>query len=244
MPSDRTAVIAQNFEEKAPNYDRHAKLQNTIAASLAQFLPRSAPSSVLEFGAGTGFLTEHILRLYPHAPITITDLSPAMLHINSKKYDTPHLSYKVIDAQSAAIENSFDLIAGSMAAHWFDDPQQTLLTLAAHLNPGGTLAYSALGPYTFPEWRDTLSTLGYESGLVTPKTYPGIVQEERVEETHSSALSFFTSMKAIGAHKPAAGYKGLNAAALRAALRLHDRRHAGRFTWHIVYGRIDAPQAR
>jgi malonyl-CoA O-methyltransferase len=51
-------------------------------------------------------------------------------------------------------------------------------------------------------------------------------------------------MKGVGGLTPREGYAPLSPAALRRAVRTADARFGGRVTWHIVYGRLEASEAR
>jgi malonyl-CoA O-methyltransferase len=236
MPSSRAAAIAENFGRGATDYDRFTGLQRDVAQKLMGFLPRKTVNTILEFGAGTGALTRHIKTLYPQARCTITDISAQMLDENRSRNAAPNIAFKVMNAQVPDQDGPFDLIAGSMVAHWFDNPYAALERLETLLSPGGMLVYSALGPDAFPEWRETLERLNLKSGIITPAEFPGVVMEEKIITDHDCAISFFNAMKRIGANHPRAGYAPLSPAHMREALRLHDRLYGGRFTWHIVYG--------
>jgi malonyl-CoA O-methyltransferase len=126
--------------------------------------------------------------------------------------------------------------------HWLPAPAASLDRLLRFLAPGGLLLYATLGPESFAEWRSALAGEGLPSGLVDIHELPGVIEEERLIPD-SDTLSFLRRMKAVGGLTPREGYSPLSPGALRRAIRAADATHGGRITWHIVYGRLSAPEA-
>jgi malonyl-CoA O-methyltransferase len=152
------------------------------------------------------------------------------------------ISFEVMDAGEAGGHAGLDLIVSSMTLHWLPDPALSLKRLLPFLAPGGLLLYATLGPDSFAEWRVTLADEGLPSGLVGLPELPGIVEHERLVPD-ADALSFLRRMKAVGGLTPREGYAPLPPGVLRRAIRHADDKFAGRITWHIVYGRLNAPEA-
>jgi len=243
--SRRSAQIAARFGARAGSYERHAGLQEAVASRLAALLPDLESPRVLELGCGTGLLSRHLVKRYPRGHFVLTDAAPGMIaecRRNLTQAGSPRISYEVMDAGEAGGHAGLDLIATSMTLHWLPDPAATLARLRHLLAPDGVLLYATLGPDSFAEWRSVLDTEGLPSGIVDLPPLPGLVEEEHLTPDKDS-LSFLRRMKVVGGLTPRDGYAPLSPGALRHALRATDERYGGRVTWHIVYGRLSAPEA-
>ena len=77
--SDRTAAIASAFGS-ARDYDRHAHVQRRAAEALAERIAALELESprLLEFGCGTGFLTDALIRRGVGGQWRVTDLAPGI----------------------------------------------------------------------------------------------------------------------------------------------------------------------
>jgi len=243
MLSKRSAAVARSFDERAASYEEHADLQRAVAERLARLLPPLRQPRVLELGCGTGLFSRHLLARYPDGTFVLTDLAPSMLEQcrrNLAGVDRQRVvSFEVMDAARPTVEGPFNLIATSMTLHWLGDAATALGTLRALLAPNGVLIYATIDGKSFPEWRDVLAAQGLPVGLPDIPELPGIVDEARMV-ADDDALGFLRRMKAIGGLTPREGYAALSAGALRGAIRAADRKHGGRITWHIVYGRLGA----
>src|SRR5258705_336067 len=60
------------------------------AEDLARRVGAAAPAAILETAAGTGIVTEAILRAAPGAMLVATDLNPAMLDVAAARIAAPH----------------------------------------------------------------------------------------------------------------------------------------------------------
>jgi len=245
--SRRSAEIAARFGARAGSYERHAGLQEAVAARLAGLLPDLEAPRVLELGCGTGLLSRHLVKRYPSGHFVLTDAAPQMIaecrrnlaQAQRPNEHGPRISYEVMDVGEAGGHAGLDLIATSMTLHWLRDPAASLARLRALLAPGGVLAYATLGPDSFAEWRAVLDTEGLPRGTVDLPALPGLVEEEHLTPDNDS-LSYLRRMKAVGGVTPRDGYVPLSPGALRRAVRATNLRFGGRVTWHIVYGRLGA----
>ena len=242
--SRRSAAVAASFGEAAQSYELHAGLQRAVADHLAQYLPELRQPRVLELGCGTGLFSRHLVSRYPDGSFVLTDVAPAMIaecRRNLAPARTAHISYEVMDAGEAGGHAGLDLIVSSMTLHWLTDPGASLKRLEPLLAPGGVLLYAMLGPQSFAEWRAVLAELVLPSGLADIHQLPGVIEEERVFPDQN-ALAFLQRMKAVGGLTPHEGYAPLSAGALRRAIHAADVKFGGRISWHIVYGRLNAPE--
>lgn len=243
MLSRRSARVAERFGASAARYEQHAGLQRAVANRLAKYLPPLERPRVLELGCGTGLFSRHLVRHYPRGYFVLTDAAPAMIaecRRNLAALRPSHVSYEVMDAGEAGGHAELDLIVSSMTLHWLANPAAALERLRLLLAPGGLLLYATLGPESFAEWRAALAAESLRSGLIDIEPLPGVVEEERLVPDNDS-LSFLMRMKAVGGLTPQEGYRPMPAGRLRRAIRAADARFGGRITWHIVYGRLAAP---
>jgi len=245
MLSKRSAAVAQSFGARARSYDEHADLQRVVADQLARLVPTLTAPRVLELGCGTGLFSRHLLARYPDGTFLLTDLAPSMVEQcrrNLAHTGKDRVSFEIMDAARPTVEGPFDLIAASMTLHWLANPAGALVKLRKLLAPFGVLIYATISANSFPEWREVLGHQGLPIGLLELPELPGVVHEER-RNIDADALGFLRRMKAIGSMTPREGYAPLSAGVLRRVIRATNKRHGGRITWHIVYGRLAASQS-
>jgi malonyl-CoA O-methyltransferase len=246
MLSNHSAAVAQSFGARAASYEQHADLQRGIAGRLALLLPSLAAPRVLELGCGTGLFSRHLLARYPDGTFLFTDLAPSMVEqcrLNLADAGGKRVTFDTMDAARPTADGPFDLIAMSMTLHWLADPVATLAMLRKRLAPNGVLVFATIGADSFAEWRETLAAEGLPIGVVEVPDLPGIVSEERLTPD-ASTLAFLRRMRAVGGLTPREGYMPVAPGPLRRSIRSADRRHRGRITWHIVYGRLRAGRAK
>jgi malonyl-CoA O-methyltransferase len=249
MIAPRRAAIAQAFSS-AQAYDRHARVQRDIARQLAAriaMLPLGPNPRVLEFGCGTGFLTEALVDAQMGGEWLITDLSPAMAERCRARIGARWpCQFAALDAEydRPKGDQRYDLICSSLAAQWFDDLAGALPHLIAQLAPGGHLIFTTLAQGSFAEWRAAHTAHGLAAG--TPD-YPSAAQlaalppmhlrqPARVDchiETHASARDFLRALKAIGAGTAAPTHQPINPAAMRRVMR-HFEAGGAQVTYEVV----------
>jgi malonyl-CoA O-methyltransferase len=243
--SRRSAEVAARFGACAESYEQHAGLQRSVADRLANLLPDLEHPRVLEVGCGTGLFSRHLVKRYPKGSFVLTDAAPAMIaqcRRNLAPAPMVRISYEVMDAGEAGGHADLDLVVSSMTLHWLPNPAASLERLRGFLAPDGLLLFATLGPDSFAEWRAVLTAEGLPSGLTDFPELPGIVEEEHVSPDNDS-LSFLRRMRAVGGLTPREGYMRLSPGALRRAIGAANQRFGGRVTWHIVYGRLNSPEA-
>ncbi|MFO7800011.1 methyltransferase [Rhodohalobacter sp.] len=158
--------IIRRFSELANDYDQFARIQKETAERLAKALNPwqfSIPEGpILEVGAGTGLLTQHIAKMYSNREVLVTDISDEMLHLNRKYLsDYTHLQYQNLDVEDAEWEDEkCALITSNFLIHWLKNPAETIAKMLPSLKPGGLLLMSFPGDDTFPQWRKNCLDLG------------------------------------------------------------------------------------
>ena len=247
--SERKQQIARHFAAAAPTYDHAARIQARIAEGLAgEIAALAQPARILEFGCGTGNLTQALAARFPDAHVIATDLAPPMATLCRKRLGaSARLTYAAMDAELPAFApGAFDLVCGSLAAQWFANSHHAFAALGTLLRPGGVLALTTLGSDTFQEWRAAAAMLGLQAAI---PTYPSLsqldwqrppgflvelAQEQRLWDEHPSALDFLQSLRRIGADLPADDARPLSPGALRRILRQVDAQGHVNATYHVL----------
>ena len=116
--------------------------------------------SILEIGCGTGYFTYLLRRAFPKARITALDLTPAILQAaRTRLAGAEGIEWLVADGERE-LPGRFDLITASSVFQWFSQPRQACRLFWEHLNPGGLIAFTSLGPMTFQELAASFAQAG------------------------------------------------------------------------------------
>ncbi len=134
------------FQKKAQDWDIQTipqQLSQNIGPALISRVKLHSQMEVLDFGAGTGLLSAHVVPLVKN--ITAVDISEAMLERLVAKAE---LKNKVTtfcqDILHQPLEKEFDLIISAMAMHHVEDTLALLKSFARHLKPGASIALADL----------------------------------------------------------------------------------------------------
>ncbi|MES0825062.1 methyltransferase domain-containing protein [Ruegeria sp. SCP11] len=151
MNVQMTDRVQRSFSRSFRTYHDAACQQARIAERLAQDLHKSgAPRqfvSGLEFGCGTGLLTQRLCAQFAFDQLTINDLSP---EAQETAYDFG-ADFLCGDAETIAWPARPDLIVSASMIQWLPDPAAFLRRAATALVPGGWLAVSGFGPGQYRE---------------------------------------------------------------------------------------------
>jgi malonyl-CoA O-methyltransferase len=202
-------AIRRRFERAASSYDIFSVVQRGMAKRLVERIERE-PSSILDLGCGTGYLTGLLAGRFPLAPITAVDFAPAMIEQARKR--APGALFLACDIEDLEPEpDSYDLIVSNATIQWLTEPERTLARLADSLSAGGELQLATFGPRTFWELDQVLAELGCERGLDLPPAQKwetllagaGIsrIRAQSCEERFSypDCAAFLRSVKSSGA---------------------------------------------
>ena len=224
-------AIRRRFERAADSYDIFSVVQRGMADRLVAGIERE-PSSILDLGCGTGYLTALLGKRFPAAQIVAVDFAPAMIELARRR--VPGARFLAQDIEELEPEpGSYDLIASNATVQWLAEPERTLTRLADSLAPDGELQIATFGPRTFWELDQVLAELGCERGLRLPSAQKwetllagaGIsrIRAQSCEERFSypDCAAFLRSVKSSGA-----GYAPniLGPGTLAAGMRRYDER--------------------
>jgi len=236
--------IKSRFSRSAKTYNEHAVIQRRVAQTLACEIRLHSPQTILEIGCGTGLFTAQLVKKFPHAHMTVSDMSSDMLGMTKAKLKNQrHIHYQLLNPELDPIHEKYDLIGASMVLHWFQDVEQALETIKSLLKPGGVFYFSTIGQKCFPEWQTALKTCGLPLGLRLPPALAGIFKEDQICVDYSCARAFLKSLKETGANRPRMNYTPLSPSQLNAAMASLDEqesRERTKITWHIQYGCLTA----
>ncbi|MDQ2076323.1 malonyl-ACP O-methyltransferase BioC [Marinimicrobium sp. ABcell2] len=207
--------VANSFSRAASSYDRVARLQRAVSERLLELLPKSAVEAtrILDLGCGTGYITERLAQNRPGAQVLGLDLAEGMLHFARGQRSMP-AQWLCADAEALPLApDSLDLVYSSLSIQWCEQVSGLFNELQRVIMPGGTLAFSTLGPGTLRELKQAWQAVdGYVhvnrflpmEDLEAALTAAGFVdiqwhREERV--LHYAQLGDLTrELKALGAH--------------------------------------------
>jgi ubiquinone/menaquinone biosynthesis C-methylase UbiE len=131
--NDEVRTRARSFGAVAEAYD---KGHPGYPADAVSWLVGDQPRTVLELGAGTGKLTEELVR--QGHDVHATDPDPEMLRMLRQR--CPDVRTSIATAEAVPVpDRSVDVVVAAQAFHWFD-PEQALPEIARVLRPGGRLA--------------------------------------------------------------------------------------------------------
>lgn len=212
--------IIKEFSKNPSYYHKHANAQKESADRLITSLePWKAiiPSGpILEVGCGTGFLSEHLAKMFGSRTIEISDLSPEMVEFCrsnlDKLSDAANMHFDVRDAEYVeADENTYGMILHNFVAQWFQDPALSLERMIECIKPGGLMLAAFPGNRSFPEWRRAAREAGVAyTGNKLPDTEEMVVKlsgtnvqvdyyEDTITRSYPSGWDFFRHIKKMGA---------------------------------------------
>lgn len=175
------------FNDKAKDWDtseRKLLMSSAVGSSIIKHVPLTQQMEVMDFGAGTGLVSSHLVPLVSN--IIAVDISQAML---DKLITKSELQDKVEavcqDITSNPLDKKFDLIVSAMALHHVDNTNGLLNTFAQHLTCGGKIALADLdkedGDF-HPEGSEGIYHAGFERDAL----------QEALENSGFNDIQFYT----------------------------------------------------
>lgn len=151
------------FDVCAHTYDEHAGPQRFFAERVAQFIGARPGETILELGAGTGALTQHLIEASNSDPVRredadseigalvlATDASPPMLERG--RAAVPQARWSLLDAFTQPLPNAA-LQVSSGLLHWANVPAAMLARWKNSLAPGGRMVHAIPCEPCLKEWR-------------------------------------------------------------------------------------------
>ncbi|HIE40910.1 MAG TPA: malonyl-ACP O-methyltransferase BioC [Thiomicrorhabdus sp.] len=221
--------IKQHFSHAAPSYEEAAVLQKVIAERMDERLELTTlkTQTILDVGAGTGFLTEKLIARYPHANLFAIDLSLSMLQQAHPRLQTarfPWLGTNILCKTAATAINadayqlpfanqSVDLITSNLMLQWCDDLDAVFQEFRRVMRPEGLLMFSTFGPDTLKELRHAWKTADPEQehvnqfidmhdigdALIRNGFGQPVMDIELFTLTYDQPINVLKDLKAIGA---------------------------------------------
>lgn len=134
-------AVASRWDEMRATFFAPAVREAAIASA------RVRPGArALDVGAGSGFVTEELLRR--GVAVTAVDASEAMAAELARRF--PEAMARVADAERLPFPDaSFDAVFANMCLHHVERPAVALAEMARVLRPGGRLAVTDLDAHAF-----------------------------------------------------------------------------------------------
>jgi ubiquinone/menaquinone biosynthesis C-methylase UbiE len=136
---------ADYFDASAASWDQDpekVKRAARAAELIRAVVPLDERSRVLDYGAGTGLLGQHLKPAV--GPMTMADPSAGMRAVIREKATALGLDdLTIVDldlTRDPVPDQTFDLVATLLALHHVDDPPRVLAAFARLLAPGGWVA--------------------------------------------------------------------------------------------------------
>lgn len=150
------AEIKHRFRRSIGSYEENAPVQRKIAEHLSGLLWHFLdypPRRALEIGCGTGLFTRRLRERVAPDVLYVNDLVEEMCLNTAGRCGIPVSHCLAGDIEERELPGSFDLMVSASTFQWFARPDATIEKLAAHLAPGGLLAFSTFGPRNMAELR-------------------------------------------------------------------------------------------
>lgn len=196
--------IAKSFGTHARAYHENSSVGRKSAKKLAALFDSEVNGEILEVGCGTGFVTEHLLKIYPHQPLTITDLSEEMVAFCKNEHFREKTTFKVLDGEKISEKKRYGLIVSGLALQWFFEPKLTIQRWYDALLPGGKLIFSFFNDRSFQSWKKGAQELGFPyfgNPLPSAKAFfewEGEKFEESYQYSFKTPLHLFRYLKFHG----------------------------------------------
>lgn len=154
MSAPDSKKVEFNFSRGAKTYDDAGKFQNSAADMFSSFIRASIPQDIkvkciMELGAGSGMMSEHLLELFPDAELLVTDISHAMLSVCREKLSAKYAGrFNILrhdfNKDLAFTRNSFDLVVSALALQWASDLRQSFANIRTSLKPDSGIFYFSI----------------------------------------------------------------------------------------------------
>lgn len=163
-------IVRDCFQKNYNTYEKYAVVQKKIASTLVNLLKKCCDkqlNSLLEIGAGTGFLTEEVLKSFEVKDYVINDLThdlPDSVNNLIKKRSYTIFKHLPGDAEKIEFPILQDALFSTSTFQWFHNLERFIKKVSELLKPKGLLAFSTFGESNFAEIKSLLNIgLNYKS---------------------------------------------------------------------------------
>ncbi|MEI6651363.1 MAG: malonyl-ACP O-methyltransferase BioC [Chlorobiaceae bacterium] len=209
-------LVRERFCSTLKSYRSHAVVQKSMASELSEIICSAQPSRsfdrVLEVGVGSGALMAELLSRCTVEAYYANDLVEESRHCLLEVLDRfPVREFHFLAGDIEHLEElplELDLVASNATLQWLDDLDGFFRNMAAHLRPGGILAFSTFSTSNMQEISAiegvglSYHTLG-ELELLAGKYFELTVSREEVQQLE------FSSPEAVLHHIRRTGVNGI-----------------------------------
>lgn len=141
---DNWTMTDNPFDEKAATWDTepgHVERAEEVARRMAQELELRPTMTVLEYGAGTGLVSEKLADLV--GPLTLVDTSEGMREVMRQKIEAGRLPEAVVldfdVTDTNGTHGTYELVFTVLTLHHMEDTKAALEGFGRLIQPGGHL---------------------------------------------------------------------------------------------------------
>ncbi|WP_439182602.1 malonyl-ACP O-methyltransferase BioC [Carboxylicivirga taeanensis] len=159
-PQIDKVLLKKRFESAASTYCAHAKVQQHMAVRLVEMAQMYLPikqERLMEFGCGTGLLTQQIIKYFSVGDYVINDLVDrvsGLVHTILKNRVAKQ-QFIAGDVECLDLPDALDSIWSGATIQWINQLQPFFYKLSQHLKPGAYLLVSSFGPNNYKEIKAT-----------------------------------------------------------------------------------------
>lgn len=211
--------VRSAFNKASSQYDAHAFLQKEIAIRLDAKLDviTSNNNVIVDLGAGTGLLSQNLIKRFPDSQLICLDFAQTSLSNNPSKNKLCADAYHLPLA-----DKSVDMVISSLMMQWCPDLKQLFSEIHRVLKNDGLILFSTFGPDTLKELKKSWSVVDDQvhvntfadmhdigdqmlgAGFQSP-----VMEMETLTLTYQTVTDLLRDLKAIGAQTVDARSKSL-----------------------------------
>lgn len=205
--------VAESFRRGLETYHAAAQTQAQIAQGLAQMLrSNGAPlrfAKTLEFGCGTGHLTEALLQQFDLGDLFLNDLLPEAAARAAGLAASASPTVLTGPVEQLDLPHGLGLIASASTVQWVADWPDVLARLCGALAPGGYLALSGFGTGQYQELT-ALGSAGAAPNYMDAGDWPAVLPQdlELLEIRQAPIVAEFDNARAVLRHLRRTGVNG------------------------------------
>ena len=182
--------VADHFDRHVETYERTSAIQELVFTKLLSQVLNFSPSSILDFGCGTGAGTYRLHQQFPDATIIGSDSSPKMSDYARQKYTDPSLTF--CTTPLSALSGPFDLIISSSCLHWMPCLSQSFSEIYELMSPSSRMAVTLFGPGTYQELQTCISAVLGTNSTISSTSFLGASEVFRISKKFWPTAQFKT----------------------------------------------------